>query len=129
MALCVGIKYVNRVAIPLEILGLGCLKSNELMAHIYSHLYGLPTTGLRFFTVYGPWGRPDMAPMIFAKTIMEGKPIDVFDYGDMKRGLLISMILLRAWYVCRKKFQRQIRVLIQRIPIRVVATYLIGFTI
>jgi UDP-glucuronate 4-epimerase len=60
-------------------------KSNELMAHTYSHLYGLPTTGLRFFTVYGPWGRPDMAPMIFAKAIMEGKPIDVFNNGDMKR--------------------------------------------
>jgi UDP-glucuronate 4-epimerase len=60
-------------------------KSNELMAHTYSHLYGLPTTGLRFFTVYGPWGRPDMAPMIFAKAIMEGTPIDVFNYGDMKR--------------------------------------------
>jgi UDP-glucuronate 4-epimerase len=60
-------------------------KSNELMAHTYSHLYRLPTTGLRFFTVYGPWGRPDMSPMIFAKAIMEGKPIDVFNYGDMKR--------------------------------------------
>ena len=60
-------------------------KSNELMAHTYSHLYGLPTTGLRFFTVYGSWGRPDMAPMIFAKAIMDGKPIDVFNYGDMKR--------------------------------------------
>ena len=60
-------------------------KSNELMAHTYSHLYGLPTTGLRFFTVYGPWGRPDMAPMIFAKAIMEGTPIDVFNHGDMKR--------------------------------------------
>lgn len=60
-------------------------KSNELMAHTYSHPYGLPTTGLRFFTVYGPWGRPDMAPMIFTKAIMEGTPIDVFNYGDMKR--------------------------------------------
>ena len=60
-------------------------KSNELMAHAYSHLYGLPTTGLRFFTVYGPWGRPDMAPMIFAKAIMAGTPIDVFNFGDMKR--------------------------------------------
>ena len=60
-------------------------KSNELLAHTYSHLYDLPTTGLRFFTVYGPWGRPDMAPMIFAKAIMEGTSIDVFNYGDMKR--------------------------------------------
>ncbi|MBN1523572.1 MAG: NAD-dependent epimerase [Spirochaetales bacterium] len=60
-------------------------KSNELMAHCYSHLYGLPTTGLRFFTVYGPWGRPDMALFIFTKAILEGKPIDVFNNGDMKR--------------------------------------------
>lgn len=60
-------------------------KSNELMAHVYSHLYGLPTTGLRFFTVYGPWGRPDMALYIFAKNILEGKPIEVYNYGDMMR--------------------------------------------
>lgn len=60
-------------------------KANELMAHSYSHLYGLPTTGLRFFTVYGPWGRPDMAPMLFAKAILAGEPIKVFNYGDMRR--------------------------------------------
>ena len=60
-------------------------KANELMAHTHSHLYGLPTTGLRFFTVYGPWGRPDMAPFLFAKAIHEGKPIDVFNHGDMAR--------------------------------------------
>lgn len=60
-------------------------KSNELMAHTYSHLYQLPTTGLRFFTVYGPWGRPDMAPMLFADAISQGKPIKVFNGGDMKR--------------------------------------------
>jgi len=60
-------------------------KANELMAHTYSHLYSLPTTGLRFFTVYGPWGRPDMAPFIFTRAILEGKPIDVFNYGKMKR--------------------------------------------
>jgi UDP-glucuronate 4-epimerase len=60
-------------------------KSNELMAHTYSHLYGLPTTGLRFFTVYGPWGRPDMAMFLFAKAIMAGEPIQVFNYGKMKR--------------------------------------------
>jgi UDP-glucuronate 4-epimerase len=60
-------------------------KSNELMAHTYSHLYNLPTTGLRFFTVYGPWGRPDMAPMIFARKIMAGEPIDVFNYGNHRR--------------------------------------------
>ncbi|MEQ9565673.1 MAG: NAD-dependent epimerase, partial [Pseudomonadales bacterium] len=60
-------------------------KANELMAHTYSHLYGLPTTGLRFFTVYGPWGRPDMALFLFTKAILEGRPIDVFNYGKMKR--------------------------------------------
>lgn len=60
-------------------------KANELMAHTYSHLYGLPTTGLRFFTVYGSWGRPDMAYFIFTKNIIEGKPINVFNYGKMQR--------------------------------------------
>lgn len=60
-------------------------KANELMAHTYSHLYGLPTTGLRFFTVYGPWGRPDMALFLFTKAILEGKPIDVFNHGKMRR--------------------------------------------
>ena len=60
-------------------------KSNELMAHSYSHLYNLPCTGLRFFTVYGPWGRPDMAPMIFSKSIIENKPIKVFNFGKMSR--------------------------------------------
>ena len=60
-------------------------KSNELMAHTYSHLFKIPTTGLRFFTVYGPWGRPDMAPMLFAKAITNGKPIKVFNNGDMER--------------------------------------------
>lgn len=60
-------------------------KSNELMAHTYSHLYNLPTTGLRFFTVYGPWGRPDMALFIFTKAILEGKAIDVFNEGQMAR--------------------------------------------
>ncbi len=60
-------------------------KANELMAHTYSYLYGLPTTGLRFFTVYGPWGRPDMALFKFTKAILEGKPIEVYNYGKMKR--------------------------------------------
>jgi UDP-glucuronate 4-epimerase len=60
-------------------------KANELMAHTYSHLYGLPTTGLRFFTVYGPWGRPDMALFIFTKAILEGSPIQVFNNGEMER--------------------------------------------
>ena len=60
-------------------------KANELMAHTYSHLYRLPTTGLRFFTVYGPWGRPDMAPFLFTRAILAGQPIDVFNHGQMQR--------------------------------------------
>ena len=60
-------------------------KSNELMAHVYSHLYDIPTTGLRFFTVYGPWGRPDMALFIFTKKILNGEEIDVFNKGQHKR--------------------------------------------
>ena len=60
-------------------------KSNELMAHTYSHLYSLPTTGLRFFTVYGPWGRPDMALFLFTKAIIEGEPINIFNHGSMRR--------------------------------------------
>ena len=60
-------------------------KSNELMAHVYSHLFGLKTTGLRYFTVYGPWGRPDMSPVLFARAIMQGRPIPVFNRGDMLR--------------------------------------------
>ncbi|MGY4311322.1 UDP-glucuronate 4-epimerase [Bradyrhizobium sp. JR3.5] len=60
-------------------------KANELMAHSYSHLYGIPATGLRFFTVYGPWGRPDMAMFIFAKAILSGTPIKLFNNGDMRR--------------------------------------------
>ena len=60
-------------------------KANELMAHSYSHLFGLPTTGLRYFTVYGPWGRPDMSPWLFSSAILEGRSIDVFNHGNMKR--------------------------------------------
>ena len=60
-------------------------KANELMAHTYSHLYNLPTTGLRFFTVYGPWGRPDMAPFLFTNAIVQGKPIAVFNHGNLQR--------------------------------------------
>jgi UDP-glucuronate 4-epimerase len=60
-------------------------KANELMAHTYSHLYGLPSTGLRYFTVYGPWGRPDMSPWLFTSAILEGRPIDVFNHGNMRR--------------------------------------------
>jgi UDP-glucuronate 4-epimerase len=69
---------------PLALYG-ATKKANELMAHTYSNLYGLPTTGLRFFTVYGPYGRPDMALFLFTKNIIEGKPIDVFNYGKHKR--------------------------------------------
>ncbi|MER2602442.1 MAG: NAD-dependent epimerase/dehydratase family protein, partial [Candidatus Competibacter phosphatis] len=60
-------------------------KANELMAHTYSHLFGLPTTGLRFFTVYGPWGRPDMALFLFTRAILAGEPIDVFNHGHHRR--------------------------------------------
>jgi UDP-glucuronate 4-epimerase len=60
-------------------------KANELMAHTYSHLYGLPTTGLRFFTVYGPWGRPDMALFLFTEAILKDRPIQVFNHGNMRR--------------------------------------------
>jgi UDP-glucuronate 4-epimerase len=60
-------------------------KANELMAHTYSHLFGLPTTGLRFFTVYGPWGRPDMALFLFTKAILAGEPIRIFNHGRMRR--------------------------------------------
>ena len=60
-------------------------RANELMAHTYAHLYGIPATGLRFFTVYGPWGRPDMAPMKFAEAIANGRPIDIYNEGEMRR--------------------------------------------
>ena len=78
-------------------------KSNELMAHSYSHLYDIPSTGLRFFTVYGPWGRPDMAPMIFAKAIIAKKPIKVFNYGNMKRDFTYIDDIVSAIYGCIKK--------------------------
>jgi UDP-glucuronate 4-epimerase len=74
-------------------------KANELMAHSYSHLYGLPTTGLRFFTIYGPWGRPDMAIFLFAKAIMEGSPIKLFNHGKMRRDFTyvddVTRVMLR----------------------------------
>ncbi len=80
--------------------------SNELMANAYSHLYQLPTTGLRFFTVYGPWGRPDMAPMIFAKSIFENNPINVFNYGKMQRDFtFIDDIVEGIFRCCFKKPQ------------------------
>jgi len=74
----------DRVDYPISLYA-ATKKANELMAHAYSHLYQLPATGLRFFTVYGPWGRPDMAPILFAKAITEGKPIKVFNNGDLSR--------------------------------------------
>ena len=78
--------------------------SNELMANSYSHLYKIPSTGLRFFTVYGPWGRPDMAPMIFAKSIFQKKPINVFNYGKMQRDFtFINDIVEGIFRCCFKK--------------------------
>lgn len=80
----VPFKENDRVDHPISLYA-ATKKSNELMAHVYSHLYGLKTTGLRFFTVYGPWGRPDMAPFLFTKAIVDGKPIKVFNEGNLKR--------------------------------------------
>ncbi|WP_308872843.1 NAD-dependent epimerase [Thiothrix subterranea] len=74
----------DRVDYPISLYA-ATKKSNELMAHTYSHLFNIPTTGLRFFTVYGPWGRPDMAYFKFTKAILAGKPIDVYNHGDMLR--------------------------------------------
>lgn len=73
-------------------------KSNELMAHTYSHLFQIPTTGLRFFTVYGPWGRPDMALFIFTKAILEGKPVQVFNNGEMKRDFTYIADIVEGLY-------------------------------
>jgi len=78
-------------------------KANELMAHTYSHLYGLPATGLRFFTVYGPWGRPDMAPMLFAKAILAGEPIKVFNHGKMQRDFTYIDDIAEGVLRCCKK--------------------------
>lgn len=78
-------------------------KSNELLAHSYSHLYKIPCTGLRFFTVYGPWGRPDMAPIKFAKQIMQGENIPVFNYGEQSRDFtFIDDIVAGIWLVANK---------------------------
>jgi UDP-glucuronate 4-epimerase len=74
----------QRVDLPVSLCA-ATKAADELMAHSYSHLFGLPTTGLRFFTVYGPWGRPDQAPMLFTKAIVEGRAIDVFNAGRMQR--------------------------------------------
>jgi len=78
-------------------------KANELMAHTYSHLYGLPATGLRFFTVYGPWGRPDMAPMLFARAILAGEPIRVFNHGHMRRDFTYIDDIVAGVIACADK--------------------------
>ena len=75
-------------------------KSNEILSHSYSHLYKIPCTGLRFFTVYGPWGRPDMAPMLFAKAILNEDPIDIFNYGDMQRDFTYIDDVIEALVRC-----------------------------
>ena len=75
-------------------------KANELIAHSFSHLYLITYTGLRFFTVYGPWGRPDMAPIIFAKSILNGQPINVFNYGRMKRDFTYIDDIIEGVYRC-----------------------------
>ena len=78
-------------------------KANELMAHSYSHLFDIPSTGLRFFTVYGPWGRPDMALFLFTKSIIEGKPIKIFNNGEMIRDFTyIDDIIESIYRVIRK---------------------------
>ena len=74
--------------------------SNEMMAHAYSNIYNLPITGLRFFTVYGPWGRPDMAPMIFADNILQKKPITVFNHGNMSRDFTFISDIIEGTYLC-----------------------------
>lgn len=78
-------------------------KSNELMAHAYSHLYNIPCTGLRFFTVYGPWGRPDMAPIIFARAIMNDEPINIFNYGNMRRDFTYIDDIIEGILRCLEK--------------------------
>ncbi len=78
-------------------------KSNELMAHSYSHLYDLPTIGLRFFTVYGPWGRPDMSPHLFASAILEDRPIKVFNYGKMQRDFTYIDDIVHSVYLLLQK--------------------------
>ena len=88
-------------------------KANELMAHTYSHLYGLPATGLRFFTVYGPWGRPDMAPMLFARAILAGEPIKVFNHGKMQRDFTYIDDIVEGVLRCCDKPATLIRSLIR----------------
>lgn len=86
-------------------------KSNELMAHSYSHLYHIPITCLRFFTVYGPWGRPDMAPMLFVKAIIENKPINVFNNGEMSRDFTYVGDIVQGIYLASMKVESNYNVL------------------
>jgi UDP-glucuronate 4-epimerase len=86
-------------------------KSNELMAHSYSHLYKIPVTCLRFFTVYGPWGRPDMAPMLFVKAIIENKPINVFNNGEMSRDFTYVGDIVQGIYLAALKIKDNYNVL------------------
>ena len=86
-------------------------KSNELMAHSYSHLYKIPVTCLRFFTVYGPWGRPDMAPMLFVKAIIENKPINVFNNGEMSRDFTYVGDIVQGIYLAAMKIKDNYNVL------------------
>ncbi len=87
---------------PLSLYG-ATKRSNELMAHSYSHLYSIPTIGLRFFTVYGPWGRPDMAPFIFANSILNNKEIKIYNHGKMKRDFTFIDDIVEAIFLCLKK--------------------------
>lgn len=86
-------------------------KSNELMAHSYSHLYQIPITCLRFFTVYGPWGRPDMAPMLFIKAILDSKPINVFNNGEMSRDFTYVGDIVQGVYLASMKVESNFNVL------------------
>jgi UDP-glucuronate 4-epimerase len=86
-------------------------KSNELMAHSYSHLYKINITCLRFFTVYGPWGRPDMAPMLFVKAILDGKPINIFNNGEMSRDFTFVKDIVNGIYLSSLKADRRFNVL------------------
>jgi UDP-glucuronate 4-epimerase len=103
-------------------------KANELMSHTYSHLYNLPTTGLRFFTVYGPWGRPDMALFKFTKAMIEGKSIDVYNYGKMKRDFTYIDDIAEALFVCRMLFLSQMQTGPLRPVLRQPVQRLTGFT-
>ena len=89
-------------------------RSNELVAHTYSHLYQIPCTGLRFFTVYGPWGRPDMAPMIFTKNIIERKSIKIFNFGEMSRDFTYVDDVSEAIYQLMDKIPGKIHYLIKK---------------